>query len=56
MSEFSSGDIQNAADEARQGGMWDFMFRDPGHNRGTSRRRTSRNRNTSRRNTSRRNT
>ncbi|MBO0962241.1 hypothetical protein J1P26_21295 [Neobacillus sp. MM2021_6] len=72
MSEFSPEEIQNAADEVRRGGFGDFMFRDPGQNRGTSRRRTtrrqitsrrrttsrdtSRNRNTTRRNTSRRRT
>ena len=55
MSEFSSEDIQSAAEEVRRSNFGDFMFRDPGSNRGTSRRRTSR-RNTSRRNTSRRNT
>jgi surface antigen len=61
MSEFSAEDIQRAADEVRRGGFGDFMFRDPGQNRGTTRRRTSRRgtsgrRMTSRRNTSRRNT
>ncbi|MFK9094811.1 CotG/ExsB N-terminal domain-containing protein [Bacillus salipaludis] len=55
MSEFTQEDIQMAADEVRRGGFGDFMFRDPGRNRGTSRRRTSR-RQTSRRNTSRRKT
>ncbi|MBT2734792.1 CotG/ExsB N-terminal domain-containing protein [Bacillus sp. ISL-7] len=61
MSDFSAEDIQRAADEVRRGGFGDFMFRDPGQNRGTTRRRTSRRgtsgrRMTSRRNTSRRNT
>ena len=49
MSEFSPEDIQRAADDARRGGFGDFMFRDPGHNRRSSRRRTSRRRVTSRR-------
>ncbi|MFP5110311.1 CotG/ExsB N-terminal domain-containing protein [Neobacillus sp. C211] len=54
MSDFSAEDIQRAADEVRRGGFGDFMFRDPGQNRGTTRRRTSGRRMTSRRNTSRR--
>jgi hypothetical protein len=61
MREFSEEDIQRAADEVKQGDFWDFMFRDPGQNRGTTRKRTSRSKTsgrlmTSRRNTSRRNT
>jgi hypothetical protein len=61
MSDFSAEDIQRAADEVRRGGFGDFMFRDPGQNRGTTSRRTSRRRTsgrqmTSRQNTSRRNT
>ncbi|WP_373605390.1 CotG/ExsB N-terminal domain-containing protein [Bacillus sp. AFS031507] len=56
MSDFSAEDIQRAADEVRRGGFGDFMFRDPGQNRGTTRRRTSGRRMTLRRNTSRRNT
>ena len=61
MSDFSAEDIQRAADEVRQGDFWGFMFRDPGHDRRTTRRRTSRRRTsgqrmTSRMNTSRRNT
>jgi hypothetical protein len=53
--EFSPEEIQRAADDAWQGGFGDFMFRDPGRDLGTSRRRTSRRR-TSRRRTSRRRT
>jgi hypothetical protein len=56
--DFSQEEIQNAAEEVRRSNFGDFMFRDPGFNRGTSgrrttRRNTSRNRQTSRRNTSR---
>lgn len=36
MSEFSSEEIQRAADEVRRGGFGDFMFRGPSRNRGTS--------------------
>lgn len=56
MSEFSPEEIQRAADEVRRGGFGDFMFRDPGKNRGTSRRRTTRRQMTSRRRTSSRDT
>ena len=49
MSEFSQEDIQRAADDVRRGGFGYFMFRDPGHNRRSSRRRTSRRQMTSRR-------
>ncbi|WP_425412150.1 CotG/ExsB N-terminal domain-containing protein [Neobacillus massiliamazoniensis] len=54
MEDFSSEDIQNAANEVRGTDFGDFMFRDPGFNR-TSRKRTSR-RITSRKQTSRRKT
>ncbi|MFF2450374.1 CotG/ExsB N-terminal domain-containing protein [Neobacillus sp. NPDC058068] len=61
MEEITPEKIQSAADEARRGGFGDFMFRDPGFNRGASRRRTTKQRTssrgtTSRKNTSRRNT
>lgn len=56
MREFSAEDIQSAADEVRRGDFWDFLFRDPGQNRGTTRKRTSRRRTSGRRMTSRRNT
>lgn len=36
MSEFSSEEIQRAADEVRRGGFGDFMFRGPSRNRRTS--------------------
>lgn len=50
--DFSQEEIQNAAKEVRRSNFGDFMFRDPGFNRRTTRRRTSSNRHTSRRNTS----
>lgn len=56
MSEFSSENIQRAAEEVRGTNFGDFMFRDPGYMQRTSRRRTSTRRRTSRRNTSRRHT
>ncbi|MEH7109688.1 CotG/ExsB N-terminal domain-containing protein [Bacillus sp. JJ1764] len=52
--EFSPEDIQMAADEARRGGFGDFMFMDPGSNRGTSRRSTSNRKTSSKRTSSRR--
>ncbi|WP_413298802.1 hypothetical protein AA0X95_14065 [Bacillus sp. 1P10SD] len=36
MSEFSSEEIQRAADEVSRGGFGDFMFRGPSRNRRTS--------------------
>ncbi|MDR6999252.1 CotG/ExsB N-terminal domain-containing protein [Neobacillus niacini] len=50
MNEYSSEDIQRAAEEVQRGGFGDFMFRDPGFGR-TSRRQTSSRRNTSRKRT-----
>lgn len=52
---FSQEGIERAAEDVRRGGFGDFMFRDPGSGRRTTRRRTSR-KQTSRRNTSRRQT
>jgi hypothetical protein len=52
MSEFSPEEIQRAADEVRHRGFGDFMFRDPGHNQGTS----STSHRTTRKNTTRRTT
>ncbi|MED3561943.1 MULTISPECIES: CotG/ExsB N-terminal domain-containing protein [Bacillus] len=60
MNDFSSEEIQRAAEEVQRGGFGDFMFRDPGFGRtsrkATSRRNTSRKRTTTRKKTSRKQT